>query len=168
MTKRVVSDHLRFGVGEFTRIPPPIRSGVDRIELSEFTHIVSAGGENFVKSVFTSAERDYCEARIDRLATRFAAKEAMTKALGTGIRGLSLREIEVVSAPNGQPEMRLHDRAYERALSLGIIAISVSLTHTSSMAEAFVVTLTDALSPAFIPPQFQEEMYLGQFKAFSQ
>lgn len=168
MTKRVVSEQLRFGVGEFTRVPPPIRSGVDRVELSKFTHIVNTAGENFIKSVFTSAERDYCEARIGRLATRFAAKEAMTKALGTGIRGLSLREIEVISAPNGQPEMRLHDRAYERALSLGIIAISVSLTHTSSMAEAFVVTLTDVFPTIFITPQFQEEMYLGRFKAFSQ
>lgn len=118
-----------------------IRGGVDRVELEEFRRIVGAGGDRFLATVYTLDEREHCGGRIEKLATRFAAKEAATKALGTGIRGVSLREIEVVTMPSGQPVLRLHDRAQSRAAAMGITSISVSLTHTSVVAEAFVVAL---------------------------
>lgn len=118
-----------------------IRAGVDRVDLAEFRRIVALGGDGFLASVYTVEERAHCEGRLEKLAARFAAKEAATKALGTGIRTISLTEVEVITAPNGQPRLQLHGRAHDRAASLGICSISVSLTHTSTAAEAFVVAL---------------------------
>ena len=87
--------------------------------------------------------------RATSLAARFAAKEAAGKALGSGLRGLgagagavALREIEVVRAPGGQPSLRLHGRAAERAAVLGWQAVTVSLSHTRRMAIASVVALS--------------------------
>jgi holo-[acyl-carrier protein] synthase len=121
-----------------------VRVGVDRVELAEFKRVMETGGGPFLDSVFTGRELAHCGGRLDRLAARFAAKEAATKALGTGIRGLSLSEIEVVSHASGQPELRLVGRASDRAAELGVTSISVSLTHTSSTAEAFVVALVNS------------------------
>ncbi len=119
-----------------------ILAGVDRVELDEFRRIVDAGGEQFLATVYTAQELNHCNYRIEKLATRFAAKEATTKALGTGIRGIGLQEIEVVTSPVGQPQIQLQGRARSRADDLGICWIAVSLTHTSVAAEAFVVALT--------------------------
>lgn len=121
-----------------------VRAGIDRVELAEFKRVMETGGGPFIDSVFTEGELAHCGGRLDRLAARFAAKEAATKALGTGIRGLSLAEIEVVSHPSGQPELRLVGRAADRAAELGLRSISVSLTHTSSTAEAIVVALVNS------------------------
>ena len=124
-----------------------VRAGVDRVELAEFKRVMETGGGPFLDSVFTGRELARCGGRLDRLAARFAAKEAATKALGTGIRGLSLSEIEVVSHASGQPELRLAGRASDRAAELGVTSVSVSLTHTSSTAEAFVVALVNSNTP---------------------
>ena len=108
----------------------------------------SSGGSSTLEARSSSEVRVHppgrrpCGGRIEKLATRFAAKEATTKVLGTGIRGISLREIEVVTMPSGQPVLRLHDRARQRAAVMGITSLSVSLSHTSAAAEAFVVALT--------------------------
>lgn len=125
--------------------------GVDRVELDEFRRIVEAGGEHFLATVYTARELHHCDNRIEKLATRFAAKEATTKALGSGIRGVSLLEIEVLTSPTGQPRIELHDRARLRAHDLGIRSIAVSLTHTAVVAEAFVVALTDPSATHPIP-----------------
>ena len=121
-----------------------VRAGVDRVELDEFRRSVEVAGERFVGRIFTPAEIAHCAGRVDRLATRFAAKEAVTKMLGTGKRGLSWLEIEVVTSPHGEPRLVLHDRARGRAEVLGVTSISVSLTHTAVAAEAFVVALCTA------------------------
>jgi holo-[acyl-carrier protein] synthase len=123
-----------------------VRAGVDRVELAEFERVIETGGGPFLQTVFTEHELAYCGGRLDRLAVRFAAKEAVTKALGTGLRGLSLAEIQVISHPSGQPELRLAGRAADRAAELGVRSISVSLTHTSRAAEAFVVALVNSNS----------------------
>lgn len=124
-----------------------IRAGVDRVELAEFKRVMKTGGRPFLQTVFTERELAHCCGRLDRLAARFAAKEAATKALGTGLRGLSLAEIEVISHPSGQPELRLAGRAADRAAELSVRSISVSLTHTSRTAEAFVVALANSNTP---------------------
>jgi holo-[acyl-carrier protein] synthase len=134
----------------------PILCGVDRVELEEFSRIIGAAGDAFLEAVYTPAERYYCAGRIERLAARFAAKEAATKALGSGIRGVSLREIEVVHTTSGQPRLCLHGRAEARARTIGVEAVSVSLTHTSMVAEAFVVALT---KPSVANVQFREEKW---------
>lgn len=128
-------DDMLAGLGE------RIRVGVDRVEMADFRLILTTGGDKFLSTVYTNEERDYCDGRVDRLATRFAAKEAVSKALGTGLRGISFTEIEVVSEENGQPRLCLHGRARDRGHALGITSMSVSLTHTSVAAEAFVVAL---------------------------
>ncbi len=131
-----------------------VRVGVDRVELTEFTRIVSEGGEQLLKTVYTAGELEHCQGRIEKLATRFAAKEATTKVLGTGIRGVGLNEIEVVTAPDGQPRIALLARALGRARSVGISEIVVSLTHTTVCAEAFVVGL--ARPGTSLPPSDEE------------
>ncbi|HVB14004.1 MAG TPA: holo-ACP synthase [Candidatus Dormibacteraeota bacterium] len=123
-----------------------LNAGVDQVELEEFRRILTAGGDEFLGSVYTDEERNYCAGRLERLAVRFAAKEAATKALGTGLRGISPREIEVVSAPNGRPRLQLHGRAHSRARALGLTSMSVSLTHTRTAAVAFVVALCEPVN----------------------
>jgi holo-[acyl-carrier protein] synthase len=126
-------------IAEALALGGQLRVGVDRVELSAFTRIVRTGGAQLLRTVFTPGELDHCGSRIEKLATRFAAKEATTKMLGTGIRGLGMNEIEVLTAPHGQPSIVLSGRARERAHAVGITEIAVSLSHTISCAEAFVV-----------------------------
>lgn len=121
-----------------------VRAGVDRVELDEFRRGVDVAGDRFVERTFTPAEIAHCAGRVDRLATRFAAKEAVAKMLGTGMRGLSWREVEVVTSAHGEPHLVLHNRARDRADVLGVTSISVSLTHTAVAVEAFVVALCTA------------------------
>jgi len=126
-----------FAIGE----GQSVRAGVDRIELESFGRILAAGGVEFMTSTYTDAERDHCAGRVERLATRFAAKEAASKALGTGFRGISPSEIEIVSEASGQPELRLRGRALDRAAAIRVTSIAISLTHTAVAAEAFVVAV---------------------------
>ena len=118
-----------------------IRAGVDRVELEEFRRALNVAGKGFIERIYTPGEVAFCASRVDRLGTRFAAKEAVAKLLGTGIRGLTWREIEVLTSPQGEPHIIFHDRARVRAACLGITSIGVSLTHTTVVAEAFVVAL---------------------------
>jgi holo-[acyl-carrier protein] synthase len=118
-----------------------IRAGVDRVELDEFRHTLDVVGKRFLERVYTPVEIGFCAGRVERLATRFAAKEAAAKVFGTGFRGLGWREIEVLSSPHGEPHLILHHRARDLADRLGITSISLSLTHTAVAAEAFVVAL---------------------------
>src|SRR5712691_2222875 len=121
-----------------------VRAGVDRVELDEFQHTIEVAGDAFVKRILTPAEIAHCTGRVDRIATRFAAKEAVSKVLGTGMRGLSWHEIEVETSAHGEPRVVLHDRARDRADSLGMTSIGVSMTHTTVAVEAFVVGLCTA------------------------
>ncbi len=94
--------------------------------------------------VFTDAERAYCERRKDpteRYAARFAAKEAVMKAMGVGVGACKWREIEVAKAPSGAPSVRLHGGALALAEARGITAWRLTLTHTHRVAEAIAVAL---------------------------
>jgi holo-[acyl-carrier protein] synthase len=118
-----------------------VRAGIDRVELDEFERTVGVAGDRFLQRMFTSEEIAFCTGRVNRLATRFAAKEAVAKVLGTGIRALGWHEVEVVTSPNGEPHVLLHDRARARADYLGVMSLGMSLTHTAIAAEAYVVAL---------------------------
>lgn len=118
-----------------------VRAGIDRVELDEFQRAVDMAGDRFLQRTFTPEEIAFCACRASRLATRFAAKEAVAKVLGTGIRGLGWHEVEVVTSPNGEPHVVLHDRARDRADHLGVMSLRMSLTHTGLAAEAYVVAL---------------------------
>jgi holo-[acyl-carrier protein] synthase len=136
------------GVFSWSPVVPPegaaagtVRAGVDRVELDEFRRSIDVAGDRFLERTFTPQEIAFCDGRPDRLATRFAAKEAIAKVLGTGFRGLGWREVEVLTSPHGEPRVVLHDRARDRAERLGMTSIGLSLTHTTVAAEAFVVAL---------------------------
>lgn len=99
-------------------------------------------GLRFRARIFTDAERATCEARRDPaecFAARFAAKEAVMKALGADGIAFAFRDIEVVRAASGRPSVVLHGRVAERARELGVEAIHLSLTHAAPLALASVV-----------------------------
>jgi len=113
----------------------------------EIARIVAARaryGERFLGRVFTPEERTSTGERLASLAARFAAKEATAKALGTGIGAISWQMIEVYSLPGGQPVLRLHAAAAVRAAVLGISEWHVSLSHSRTLAVAFVVGYRNA------------------------
>lgn len=114
-------------------------SGIDIVQMSWFGRAVKVGGERFVRRILTDRESKFCRGRVERMAVRFAAKEAIAKALGTGIRGISWREMEIVSARNGQPAVVLRGRALERARKLNIAEWTVSLSHGETLVIAIAI-----------------------------
>jgi holo-[acyl-carrier protein] synthase len=96
-------------------------------------------GARFTGRVFTEQELVACNNRVERMASRFAAKEAVSKAFGTGIGPVSWREIEVISDDAGQPELVLTGRAARLAQDLGLSTWTISLSHTEEQAIAFVI-----------------------------
>jgi holo-[acyl-carrier protein] synthase len=118
-----------------------VASGVDVIEIARVQRALDDFGERFLRRVYTELERERYGSRPSELAARFAAKEATSKALGTGIRGIRWREMEVLSNARGKPILVLHGGAAERAESLGLYAFDISLTHSRTLAMAFVVAL---------------------------
>jgi len=117
--------------------------GIDLVECGRLAGIIERHGERFLRRVFTSGELAYCRGRkrqIEHLAGRFAAKEAVLKALGTGWRGgIAWTDVEVVSAPSGQPRIVLSGRCREIAEALGLSGILVSISHTAAHAIASAV-----------------------------
>lgn len=120
-----------------------ITAGVDIIEIARIQRALDDFGDRFLKKVYTERERTWYGSRVPELAARFAAKEATSKALGTGIRGVYWREMEIISNRRGKPILVLHGNAAARADHLGLIAFDVSLTHSRTEAMAFVVALRD-------------------------
>lgn len=116
-----------------------LQCGVDLIEISRIEDALGRWGERFLRRVWTEREITACRGRHRELAARFAAKEAASKALGTGIVGIVWREIEVLSDRRGKPLLFLHGQARARAEALGLNTWAVSLTHSREMACAFVV-----------------------------
>jgi holo-[acyl-carrier protein] synthase len=131
-------------------LPVPFRGtvvgiGVDLCEV-ERLRTAMARTPRLRERVFAPGEQVYCEQRRDpaeRYAARFAAKEAVLKALGVGIGACALREIEVVSRPSGAPELVLHATAANLASERGVTRWHISLTHTANLAQATVVALAD-------------------------
>lgn len=121
--------------------------GVDIVEVPRIRRALDRWGERFLYRVFTPAEVDYCAGRPTSLAARFAAKEAVSKALGTGwapqaphaAGWIDWTEIEVVRQSSGEPELRLYGKALARATHLGMRGWRVSLSHTENYAVAMVL-----------------------------
>jgi len=115
-----------------------IVTGVDLVDVARFTAMIEQRGEPFLSEVFTEKERENTGTL--SLAARFAAKEAVAKALGTGISAeVGWRAIEVVREASGAPSLRLLDGAARRARALGLTSWSISLSHTRDAAVAFVI-----------------------------
>ena len=113
--------------------------GVDLIEIDRIESAIDRWGERFFMRVYTPAERDHCRNRTPELAVRFAAKEAVMKALGTGIKGVGWREIEVLPDPDGKPLVYLHGGARKKARELGLCDLDISLSHSRDYAVASVI-----------------------------
>lgn len=113
--------------------------GVDIIEISRIAQTVKRWGDRFLLRTYTEGELAYCRGRAPQLAARFAAKEAVMKALGTGIRGVSWRDVEVVRARSGAPSIKLHGRGARVAERLAMSQVAISLSHSREYAVASVV-----------------------------
>ncbi|MEU0880137.1 holo-ACP synthase [Lentzea sp. NPDC005914] len=116
-----------------------MRTGVDMVDVNRLARMVELTGDEFLDSSWTRTERLYCARRPERLATRWAAKEATMKALGQGVGQISPLEIEVAAVEGEMPTLVLRGHALERAQALGLDTWSVSLTHEDRWALAFVV-----------------------------
>jgi holo-[acyl-carrier protein] synthase len=113
--------------------------GVDIIEIDRIGHAVQRWGTRFARHIYTPAEVTYCRGRVPELAARFAAKEAISKALGTGLVGIAWAEMEVLGDRRGKPQVTLYGRALARAQELGLTEWAISLSHSDNSAVAFVV-----------------------------
>lgn len=113
--------------------------GIDIIEIDRIAQTLKRFGHRFLRRIYTEEEIAYCRGRAPQLASRFAAKEAMMKALGTGIRGVGWRDIEVVRARGGAPSLRLHGRAAQVAERQGVVHSALSLSHSREYAVASVL-----------------------------
>lgn len=121
--------------------------GVDIVEVNRIRQAVDRWGERFLHRVYTPAEIDYCAGRAQSLASRFAAKEAVSKALGTGwapqeehhAGWVDWTEIEVTRQASGEPGVLLHGKASARAQALGIAGWRLSMSHTHEHAVAMVL-----------------------------
>ena len=113
--------------------------GVDIVEIARIERAIDRWGRRFVNRVYTEAEREFCRGRVSELAARFAAKEAVMKALGTGRREIGWREIEILPDRRGKPLIYLHGRARSRAEKLGVLELDISLSHSRELAIASVV-----------------------------
>ena len=116
-----------------------LTTGIDIIEISRVRQVLERYGRRFLERVYTPGEIAYCRERPPNLAARFAAKEATMKALGTGVRGVGWKDIEVVRHESGAPAIRLHGRCKQRAQRLGVQEIAISLSHSREYAVASVV-----------------------------
>ncbi len=114
-------------------------TGVDIIEIARVGRVVKRFGDRFLRRIYTPSEISYCRGRAANLAARFAAKEATMKALGTGVRGVGWKDIEIARKESGAPHILLHDRAQQRAERLGVEELSLSMSHSLEYAVAFVV-----------------------------
>lgn len=142
-----------FGPAGVAGLPAPLHPpqgvniavGIDIIEVERVRKVYEHHGERFLKRVFTEAEVRQCSGKANRLAGRFAAKEAISKALGTGLHGVSWREMEVVQLRSGRPTVTLHGNAKRRAQLLGISAFDVSIADLKDFSIAIAVAIQTSL-----------------------
>ncbi|MEO8284852.1 MAG: holo-ACP synthase [Chloroflexota bacterium] len=116
-----------------------LQCGVDIIEIDRIRDAVDRWGPRFLNRVWTEREQAICRGRYPELAARFAGKEAMSKALGTGMVGVVWLEIEILPDRRGKPLVFLYGEARKRAEQLGYSTIAISLSHSRTMACAMVV-----------------------------
>ena len=120
-----------------------LATGVDLVDIERFKEVVERHGDRFLERVFTPQELDEVGANMTSLAGRFAAKEAVAKALGTGIGAISWREVEILRGPQREPRLLLHGEAVRLAERLRLKHWALSLSHTHTHAIASVVAAGD-------------------------
>jgi holo-[acyl-carrier protein] synthase len=138
-----------FGPAGLAGLPAPllpiqgvnVAVGVDIIEVERVKKVFERHGERFLHRVFTDNEILQSRGKASRLAGRFAAKEAISKALGTGLHGVKWREMEIVQLRSGRPSVRLHGAAKLRAQQLGLSAFDVSIADLALTSIAVAVAI---------------------------
>lgn len=118
-----------------------LATGVDLLEIERLRGAIKTHGEKFLQRIFTQQELDANQKKIESLAGRFAAKEAVAKALGCGIGDVAWKEIEILRAESGAPQLVLHGAAEQMAREQGLTTWSLSLSHSQSHAVAMVVAM---------------------------
>jgi len=118
-----------------------LRTGVDLIEISRIEEVVSRHGNHYLERIYTPAELEHCGKRMESLAGRFAAKEAVAKALGCGIGDIGWKEIEVLGDEQNAPVLTLYGAAERIAKDIGLSTWSVSISHSQSHSVALVVMI---------------------------
>lgn len=144
-SRYTAAPHLRGRGEEASHVV--IATGVDIVEIERVAALLARHGDRFRQRVYTDQEWDDSGGRIESLAARFAAKEALIKALGS--REPALREIEVVRPAYSQPWLRLSGRAAAIARSLAVRELALSLSHDRDRAVAVVVVVRDGQAPAW-------------------
>ncbi len=120
--------------------PAATEVGIDIIETHRIRGVLEKHDTRFLQRVYTEWERMYCKRNVLHLAGRWAAKEAVSKVLGLGVRGVGWREIEIRRTPYGQPTVTLHGRAEQRRRALGLSEpLTVSISHIRDLAVAVAV-----------------------------
>lgn len=118
--------------------------GIDVVDVASIEHNATVGGERWLRKVFTDGERSYASGNAERLATRFAAKEAVVKALGTGFRdGISPRAVEIVCDTAGAPAVVLHGAAATAVRDIGVTRVLISLSRAGGIAAAAAWALSN-------------------------
>src|SRR3954447_11929494 len=143
-----------------TPSPPPGTSelGIDIIKVERIRASIERFGERFSRRVLTPSEQRYVRMRPETFAGRWAAKEAVSKVLGLGVRGIGWKDIEVERLPTGQPSVRLHGRAAARAEQLGMERIAVSISHESDYAVAIAFGIRTAGGRYVFPLDIDERL----------
>ncbi len=121
-------------------------TGVDILHVPRVAHVLEHHGRRFLERVFTPTEIAYCQHRAAALAARFAAKEAVAKALGVGMRilsaqGIGWHDVEIISSASGRPTLHLAGRALELSHQLQVAHWALSLSHEKEYVVAFVIAL---------------------------
>jgi holo-[acyl-carrier protein] synthase len=124
-----------------------LTTGVDLVEIDRVQRLMERFGDRALTRVYTLAELAHCRGRVPELAARFAAKEAVAKALGIGLcimarDGIRWHDVETLPDPKGKPIVHLRGRAAARATDLGLSEWSISLSHGRDIAVAFVVAIS--------------------------
>jgi len=132
--------------------------GIDIIRVDRIRRSLERFGPRFTNRVLTVAERRYVRERPETMAGRWAAKEAVSKVLGLGVRGIGWRDIEIERLPTGQPAVRLHGRAAARAEQLGMGRIAVTISHESEYAVAMAFGVRSAGGRYLFPPDIEDRL----------
>jgi holo-[acyl-carrier protein] synthase len=132
--------------------------GIDIVKVERIRTALQRFGPRFSKRVLTEAEQRYVRERPETMAGRWAAKEAVSKVLGLGVRGIGWRDIEIERMPTGQPAVRLHGRAAARAGQLGMERIAVSITHESDYAVAIAFGVRTSGGRYVFPPDIEDRL----------
>ena len=113
--------------------------GVDLVDIDRIVAVLRRFPDRFRTRVLTDAEARYCGRKAERIAGRWAAKEAISKVLGLGVRGVGWREIEILPNWAGAPQVTLHARAAARAAALKLEDVTVSISHERRTAVAVAI-----------------------------